>query len=539
MSATNPTQPSTLVKPEKISAWAPLREPVFRWLWIATLVSNIGTWMENVGEGWLMTSLSTSPLIVSLVQVANTLPMFMLALPAGSLADLFDRRKLLLISQTWMMIAAVLLAVLTALNVMTPPLLLFLTFLLGLGSALNAPAWRAITPEIVSDKNLSQAIVLNGLAVNGSRVIGPALGGAIIAAFGTSWVFILNAFSFIGVIAVIFFWKRKPDKSDLPGEQFYQSMVAGIRYVSNSQIMKSTLLHAAVFFPFTSAMFAMMPLVARQELQLGSAGYGVMLGCLGIGAISGAIILPRIQKYLSLHQIVMFGSLLVAILLIGLGLAKIAYIAYVALFIGGVGWMAVLSNLQTVVLKSVPGWVRARVMAVYLVCFFAAQTFGSFIWGLVSSYSSITVALVAAGTGLVLATLLTWRVTLPEGKAIDFTPTVFWPAPSLSFEPALHDGPVMITIEYLIDLDQVEVFKTTMQKLRRARMRSGAFSWSLVKDLEKPERYLEVFSVSSWLEHLRQHERTTALDKRLQERANVFHMSDQPPKIRHFLQEGI
>ena len=531
--ASKTQQPPT----SRTSPWAPLSEPVFRWLWIATVVSNIGTWMENVGEGWMMTTLSPSSLIVALVQVANTLPMFVLALPAGSLADIFDRRKLLLISQAWMMVAAVLLALFTALNMMTPWLLLLLTFVLGLGAALNAPAWRAIAPEIVSKENLSKAIVLNGLGVNGSRIVGPALGGFIIAALGTSWVFIFNAISFIGVIAVLYFWKREPSTSKLPAERLFQSIVKGLRYVQHSKIMRVTLWHALAFFPFSSAMFALMPLVARQHLGLGSDGYGVMLGCLGMGAVMAAILLPRVQLRLSLHQTVMFGTLLMVVLLFGLGMARNHLLVYGAMFIGGMGWMAVLSNLQTVVLSYVPDWVRSRVMSVYLLTFFAAQSLGSFCWGLVSSYSSISTALVIAAGGLLIASLVAWRQTLPSGRAIDFSPTIFWPAPTFNEELKYDDGRVMVTIEYMIDPKQLGAFKDVMERIRRARLREGAYSWYLVKDLGRPERQLEVFMLSSWLEHLRQQERMTAFDKMLQQQANAFHVGEDPPVFKYFLSE--
>ncbi len=493
--------------------------------------------MENVGEGWLMTTLSPSPLIVALVQVANTLPMFVLALPAGSLADIFDRRKLLLISQNWMMVAAILLAFFTAMNLMTPWLLLTLTFVLGLGAALNAPAWRAIAPEIVSTKNLSKAIVLNGLGVNGSRIIGPALGGFIIAALGTSWIFFFNAISFIGVIIVLYSWKRKPTTSKLPTERLFQSIVKGLRYVQHSRVMRVTLVHALAFFPFSSAMFALMPLVARQHLGLGSGGYGIMLGFLGLGAVMGAIVLPGIQLRLTLHQTVMSGTLLMVILLMGLGLARNHLLAYGSMFVGGFGWIAVLSNLQTVVLTYVPGWVRSRVMSVYLLTFFAAQTFGSFMWGVISSYSSISTALVIASGGMLLASLFTWTKRLPSGKAIDFSPTIFWPAPNIIEEPKYDDGPVMVSIEYMIDPEQIEAFKAVMEKIRRARLREGAYSWYLVKDLKSPERQVEVFMLSSWLEHLRLKERATEFDRMLQQQANTFHTGDKPPEFKYFLSE--
>ncbi len=519
------------------SAWTPLLEPLFRWLWTATLVSNIGTWMENVGEGWLMTTLSPSPLLVALVQVANTLPMFMLALPAGSLADIFDRRKILLVSQGWMMIAALMLAIFTITNLMTPWLLLTFTFVLGLGAALNAPAWRSITPDIVSKENLSKAIVLNGLGVNGSRIFGPALGGFIIAALGTGWVFILNAVSFIGVIIVLYFWENKLVYSELPSEHLFEAIIKGIKYVRHSKIMDLTLIHAVAFFPFSSAMFALLPLFVRIQLGLDSGGYGVMLGFLGLGAVMGAVLLPRIQLRKSLHQTVMYGQIMMVFLLLLLGLSNNQYLAFGAMFIGGLGWIAVLSNLQTVVLNYVPGWVRSRVMSVYLLTFFAAQSIGSFLWGLIADHTSIPLALIIAGCGMAVTAVLTWNRKLPSGKAIDFSPTLFAPAPAFFEDIKFEDGPLIVSAEYIINPEQLESFKQHMERVRRARLRAGAYSWYLAKDLNHPERQVEVFIVSSWLEYLRQRERITVFDKNLQQEADSFHIGKNPPVINYYLSE--
>ncbi len=519
------------------SAWTPLSEPLFRWLWIATVVSNIGTWMENIGEGWLMTTLSPSPLLVALVQVATTLPMFILALPSGSLADIFDRRKILLVSQIWMMIAVTFLAVFTSLDIMTPWLLLILTFILGLGAAINAPAWRSITPDIVSKDNLSKAIVLNGLGVNGSRIIGPALGGFIIAVLGTNWVFILNAVSFIGVIFVLYSWDNKTEHSELPAEHFLQSILNGIKYVRHSKIMDITLTHAVAFFPFSSAMFALLPLVARKELGLDSGGYGVMLGFLGMGAVTGAILLPRVQQRFTLHQTVMYGQVFMAVLILLLGLSQNWFVAFLAMFIGGLGWIAVLSNLQTVVLNYVPGWVRSRVMSVYLLTFFAAQSVGSFMWGLVADHTSISLALLIAAAGLILTALLTWKKELPSGKPIDFSPTIFAPVQTFVEQLNYEDGPVIISTEYIIDPQRLKEFTEHMKRVRRARLRAGAYSWYLAKDLNRPERQLEVFMVNSWLEFLRQRERSTIFDKKLQQETDAFQVGDQPPNTGYYLSE--
>jgi predicted MFS family arabinose efflux permease len=420
---------------------------------------------------------------------------------------------------------------------MTPWLLLTFTFILGLGAALNAPAWRSITPDIVSKENLSKAIVLNGLGVNGSRIIGPALGGFIIAALGTNWVFILNAVSFIGVIFVLYSWKNKSVSSELPAESLFDAIIKGLKYVRNSKIMESTLTHASAFFPFSSAMFALLPLFVRQQLGLNSGGYGIMLGFLGLGAVTGAVLLPRIQLRLSLHQTVMYGQMSMVLLLLLLGLSQNQYIAYCGMFIGGLGWIAVLSNLQTVVLNYVPGWVRSRVMSVYLLTFFAAQSIGSFLWGIIATHTSIPVAFMIAAGGLLITAFLTWNKELPSGKPIDFSPTIFAPVQSFAEQPGYEDGPLIISAEYIITPERLDAFKEHMERVRRARLRAGAYSWYLAKDLNRPERQVEVFMVNSWLEYLRQRERNTAFDKKLQREADAFHTGENPPVINYYLSE--
>src|SRR6266566_89928 len=359
------------------SAWAPLQEPLFRALWIAALISNVGTWMEDVGESWLMMSLSHSPLLVALLQTSDAIPIILLSLPSGALADVMDRRRLLLLTQSWMLLAVTMLGVLTLLGAMTPWLLLALTFAIGVGTALNMPAWQAITPEIVSREQLPAALALGSLAVNLARAAGPAMAGILVAAIGPGVVFLLNAASFAGVIFVLYRWRRTPRKSALPPEAVLGAIRAGVRYVRHAPALRAILFHAAAFMFCASALWALLPLVARREMGLGSAGYGVLLGGLGIGAVSGAVLLPRVRHRLSTDALVAAAVLVFAAATFTLAWARAFALVFCAMLAAGIAWMSVLSSFNVAVQTVTPGWVRARALAVYLLVFMSGMAGGS------------------------------------------------------------------------------------------------------------------------------------------------------------------
>ena len=348
------------------SAWSPLRESVFRALWIATVVSNIGTWMQDVGESWLMTSLTSSPVLVALVETAGSLPVVLVALPAGALADVVDRRRLLLVMQSWMLVAAGAMGVLALMGHMTPARLLWLTFLLGVGSAMSNPVWQAITPELVSPSDLAAAITLSGVGINIARAIGPALGGLIVAASGPWAVFLLNAASFMGLMVVIYFWQPAPRKSKLPPEDIIGAMRAGTRYLRHSPELQTVLVRSGIFVVCASALWALLPQQARRHLGLGSFGYGLLLGFIGLGALVGAWLLPKVRGRLSMNQSVAAGTVAFALATVSLAAVHSFAVLALALGGGGVAWIVVLSSLNVSAQTVTPSWVRARVMAVYL-----------------------------------------------------------------------------------------------------------------------------------------------------------------------------
>lgn len=522
-------------KPNASGPWAPLRHRVFRMLWLASVVSNIGSWMHEVGAGWLMTSLAPSPLMVALVQAATTAPVFLLALPAGALADIVDRRRYLIVSQVWMMAAASILGVLTLTGATTAPILLAFTFALGIGTAMMMPAWGAITPELVQRNELHAAIGLNTVGMNVSRSVGPALAGLIVAAAGPGMVFVLNAVSFLAVIGALKDWQRPPGVSELPAERVVGAIRAGLRYARHSLELRAVLTRGAAFFVFASASWALLPLIVRRELSSGPGTYGMFLACLGMGAIAGALLLPRVRARMSRDRVVAGATVLYSIAMLGLAHSANVYAAAAAMLVTGVAWISVVSSLMTSTQTALPGWVRARGLALFWVVFMGGMAAGSAIWGQVASWFGIPHALTLAAAGACLGIAATWRYRIGQHDVADLSPSMFWPTPMMAEELEMDRGPVMVTVEYRIAPERVHEFARIMLQLRRIRRRDGAFMWELFDDIEDPGRMVECFMVESWLEHLRQHERVTVADRNVIEKARTFHLGDELPKVTHLL----
>jgi MFS family permease len=503
-------------------------------LWIASVASNVGTWMQNVGAAWLMTSITSSAVLVALVQTATNLPVFLLGLPGGAFADIFDRRKMLLITQGWMLAAAALLGVLTLTRSCPPGMLLFLTFALGLGAAMNGPAWQAIVPELVPRKELASAIALNSVGFNLARAVGPALGGLVVGATGPGWTFVLNALSFVGVMIVLYQWKRSPDVVGGNPETVGSAMLAGLRYVRFEPALHAVLARSGAFVISASALWAILPLVAKLELHSESSGYGVLLGCLGLGSILGALILSRMRSKIRVDTIVTVAVALFG--LVNMALAYLENFAAVALslVLGGMAWMAVNSSLNTVAQTALPAWVRARALAVYLLVFQGAMALGSVVWGAVAARLGLRMALLAAGIALLAGAAGTSGLRLATSKERDVTPAQ-WPEPHFPVPPGPRDGPVLVTVEYWIDTEHGEDFTRAMHPVERIRRRDGAIQWGLFADPASPGRYLESFVVDSWAEHLRQHERITVSDRLIEERARAFHVAEAPPRVTHWI----
>ncbi|MFZ1427546.1 MAG: MFS transporter [Geminicoccaceae bacterium] len=521
------------------SAWAPLRERAFALIWTAAVVSNIGTWMHDVAAAWLMTTLSPEPLMVALVQAATSLPIFLFALPAGALADLLDRRRLLLVLQVCAGSIAVLLALVVASGGISPPLLLLFTFLLGTTAALGAPAWQAMTPDLVPKPLLAQAVALNGVGINIARAIGPALGGLVITALGLVWPFIFNALSFVVVILALWLWRREArPASALPSERFVAAIRSGVRYARSSAPLRATMARSAGFFLFGSALWALLPLVTRGPLAGGPGLYGTLLTGIGAGAVAGALLLPPLKARLGADLTVALGTASLALVMGLLALFPVVAVALPACVLAGLAWIAVLSSLNVSAQMALPAWVRSRGLAVNLAVFFGSMALGSIVWGWLAGHLGLAGTLLIAAAGALAGIAVTWRWKLLGSGTLDLSPSAHWPAPIVAEPLAGHAGPVLVTVEYEIDAADLAAFKAAVTLLGHERRRDGAFFWQVFTDAENPSRQVETFMLESWLDHLRQHERVTEADRLVQQAVHGFHRGPVPPKVTHLLATG-
>ena len=527
-------QVSAPAQPASASSWQPLRQPVFRMLWIATVVSNIGSWMNDVGVNWTMLMLSADPLSVALVQAASSLPMFLFALPSGVMADIVDRRKYLLFSQLWVFIAATGLTLLSLTGNVTPVVLLIAAFLLSAGAAMSSPPFQAIVPDLVSKHELAPAIALNSLGINISRAIGPALGGLVLSFAGPWVVFLLNALSVLGVAWVLWRWKTQPVIQRLPPEHFFAAVRAGLRYVHAAPVLRNVLVRTVAFFLFGSAAWALLPLVARRELGLGPGGYGIMLACIGVGAICGAVLLPGLRTRLNPDRLMVLTSVLYAVSMLALAFVRHFWVLNAFLFITGFAWIAVLSTLNMGAQRSAAKWVKARALAVYLTVFFGSMTIGSAIWGQLASHFTLPVSLSVATMGMVLASLTVFRWRLNENPDLNLDLREVDNV-ARAMDVSHERGPVMVIYEYQIEADDVYDFVVCIQEMRRVRQRGGALSWAVYEDIQRPGTFVETFAVGTWVEHLRQQERHTVNDLLIQDRVYAFHRGQSSPQVRYLV----
>ena len=511
------------------SAWAPFRHRVFALIWIATVVSNIGGWMYSVASAWLMTSLDPDPFIVSMVQVANSLPMFLFAIPAGALTDIVNQRRFLIFGETSILITSTVFAALVWLHLITPVSLLLLSFIVTVGSALTAPAWQAVVPQLVPRSDLSPAVAANSVGVNVSRAIGPALGGALVGAFGIAAPFWLNAFSNAGVIAALVWW-RAPRKSAarLPPESLGSAMRAGIRYARYNPHLSATLIRTTAFFVFASAYWALLPLVARNRIAGGAELYGILLGAIGASAVGGAFLLRGLKAKLGADRLVVAATLATAAATVLFAFAREPWTAVAASLIAGASWIAAVSSLNVSAQVALPDWVRGRGLAMYVTVMFGALTIGSAIWGGLASVVGVPAALLLAATGGMVVIPLTSRWKLQTGADVDFSPSMQWPEPVTLHAIEPDSGPVLVTIEYHIDPKNRELFLHAIGRYARERLRDGAYDWGIYEDTAKEGRFLETFLSDSWLDHMRQHQRVTKADDALEQAVRRFQIGDAP-----------
>lgn len=518
------------------SAFAPLKHRAFAVLWTATVVGNIGLWMRDTASAWAMTEIAPSPVMVAAVQAAATLPIFLLSLPAGALADIVDRRRLMIVVQACLAVVTLSLALLALWGRLDPVALLLLTLAGGIGNALSGPAWQSIVPELVPRSDIKPAVALNSLGINISRAIGPAIAGAIIVTAGVAAAYFIDLASYAVVLAALIWWKRDAARPATP-ERLGGAMRAGVRYALASPPLRRVLLRAALFFAPASCYWALLPLVAREEIGGGAGGYGILLAAVGAGAVGGALLMPRLRSVLRGEALTLVGTLVTGAATLGLAFAASLPIGAALLALAGAAWIIMLTSLNGTAQGVLPDWVRGRGLAVYLTVFFGTMTAGSLIWGQIATLTSIDTALVIAGVTCGLAALLGRAIPLPVSDA-DLTPSHHWPAPIVADGATPTGGPIMVLIDYRVAAADHVAFAIAAEALGALRRRDGAYDWGMMADAAQPELLTEWFLVGSWEEHLRQHDRVTVADREIQARVQRLLVGEARPVVRHLVPVG-
>ena len=522
-----PPQPPSAPPPQ--SALAPLRIPAYRMLWSIWLTANICMWMNDVAAAWMMTSLHTSPLWVALVQTASTLPMFLLGLPSGALADILDRRRYFIATQFWVAAVALLLCVAVLAGVITPPLLLALTAANGIGLAMRFPVFAAIIPELVPRAQLPTALALNGVAMNASRIAGPLIAGALIASAGSAWVFVLNAVLSVASGFLLIRWRRQHVPSPLGRERLFSAIRVGVQFVRQSARVRATLVRTAVFYFNSIAVLALLPLVALGLHGGAASTFTLLLACMGSGSIVAAMLLPRLRQRLTRDALVVGGALILAAATATVALSTAVWLAAPAMFVAGVAWLVVANALVVAVQLALPDWVRARGMSMFQMAMMGASALGAAVWGQVATSASVQASLLAAAASTAAGMLAAQWLVIDLSLEEDLTPSKEFKAPVAAAEPAA--GHLQVTIEYRIDPARAAEFKNLMQLSRRSRLRQGALAWELLRDVSDPCRYIERIVDESWTEHLRRFDRVTRADVTLRDRKLAYHTGAEAPLV--------
>jgi MFS family permease len=505
-------------------------------MWTAQFVSNIGSWMQTVGAQWLMLTLTGSAAYVALVSTAGSLPVMLFAVLAGAIGDLVDRRRFLLIAQGLMLAAALALGALALAGLVTPWTLLALIFALGIGQAMTAPVWQTLQPELVDPPERQQAISLGSVNQNLARAIGPAIGGVILAATSAGTVFIVNAVTFLAVIGVIAAWRSTRQANTLPREHVGEAIRAGGRYVAASPVLRVILVRALIFIFFASSIWALLPLAARSQLHLGSGGYGLLLGCVGVGAVAGALLLPWLRTRLSAGGQLTAGSLGLSVVALLLALVHVTVVAAIALAFGGLAWILALSTLNSLYQLTLPGWVKARGMSFYLIVFQGGNAVGSAVLGITAQHAGLTATMITVAVALAIGPLAGLRFPFQSIPPAELLPAGDWPAPQLADasdgEPV---GPVMVSVEYRPRAGSHADLLAALRDARFSRRRTGASAWRVWQDSTDPDRIVEQFVVASWPEHLRQHERVTRRDADRFDKIRAMTDPDHGAVVTHWL----
>lgn len=521
---------------ERVSALAPFRHGIFRAVWAASLVSNFGGLIQGVGAAWMMTTIATSPYQVALVQASTTLPIMLFALVAGAIADSFNRRKVMLVAQTFMLVVSALLTLFTWQGWMTPWTLLAFTFLIDSGTALNSPSWQASVGDMVPRAKVPAAVALNSLGFNITRSVGPAIGGVIVAAAGAAAAFAANAVSYIGLIAVLARWKPALPEQTLPRESLGAAMGAGLRYVAMSPNIAKVLVRGSAFGFSAGAVLALLPLVARDVVKGDALTYGIMLGAFGIGAVGGALISVRLRQLLSSEVMVRMAFAGFALCALNAAVSHNGWQTSAGLLIGGACWVIALSHFNVTVQMSTPRWVVGRVLSIYQTATFGGIALGSWIWGVVADAHGAETALIAAAVAMLAGAAIGFVLPLPKQTVLNLDPLNRFKEPTLSLDLKPRSGPIAVMIEYIIREDDVPEFLATMAERGRIRRRDGARNWTLARDLENPSVWIEHYHTPTWVEYIRHNRRATHADAVVGERLRALHSGENPPRVRRMIE---
>ena len=521
---------------ERGSMLAPFKHNTFKLLWMATLVSNLGGLVQSVGAGWMMTTLSDSHNMVALVQASTTLPIMLFSLAAGALADNFDRRIVMLIAQIGLMLVSVTLAVMAYLGMLTPWLLLSFTFLIGCGTALFNPSWQASMGDIVPREDLAGAVTLNSMGFNMMRSVGPAVGGTIVALLGAAAAFTVNAFSYIPLIYALFRWKPNRPDSNLPRESFFSAMLAGLRSVSLSPNLTTVLFRGFLFGFGAVVILALLPSIAREYVGGGALVYGTLLGCFGVGAIGGGFLNARVRERFSNEVIVRAACVGFAISCVALGFSRDVWLSHAMLLPAGACWVLALSLFNVSIQLSTPRWVVGRALSLYQTATFGGMAAGSWAWGYVADLSEPQWAMLLAGGVLLACGLVGLRLPLPEFSSRDLNPLNAFNEPIIKLELRPRSGPIMIMIDYQIADEDIPQFLSLMAERRRIRIRDGARQWAILRDLEKPELWVESYHVPTWVDYVRHNMRRTKADAANIDGLRALHRGEQPPMVHRMIE---
>jgi len=515
-------------------ALAPFRSRVFLWLWLGVVISSIGSWSQTVGAQWLFINDPNAATIVSLVQTASALPMVLLALVGGVLSDAFDRRRLMIWVQVYFVVVASMLSLLSSMHLVPPLLLLAFTFAIGVGSAIQLPTWQPLITELVPRSQIAAATRLDMVSVNVARAIGPAIAGLVIAAFGVPPVFAFNAACTLFLILALLAWRREPKIEVRARERFLPALRAGGRYVWHEPVVRLILVRLAMFIAPATAMWALLPLIAHQKLGLGADGYGVLFAALGVGAVTAAFTMGRISKRISANIVLSIVALAYAIAFALTMVVPGLLGALPLLLVMGFGWTATVSTLNAELQLYLPGWVRARAIAVYLMTFTGAQAVAAPIWGQIAQHVSLSAAVWIASGVLAVVGLVGFAWHFPESEQLDRAPLSYWSETDLLEEPDPDAGPIQVVVEYVVPQERQSEWLSAMTDMRLSRLRSGAFRWELYRVGERADTFMEIFAVPSWAEHQRQHDiRLTAQDQAIEELA--FSFVSKPAEAVHLL----